>query len=281
MFNRPDKSHRSWFYSLFSPGLTPLPCMAELRQCKSSSSRGQLIVPAGETPIQPTQQSSLLLILQLICCRPHTAALRCPPWQSCRSGGFDQAGGSSQCLCLHTTSFTASDSMAFPTAGRTPLHYAALHGRAAAVEELIKQGAAHGASDHRGGYTPLHLAADAGQCEVISRLAELGADLEAVSSKGWTPLALANMKVSCLLCLLSQETVDVCSLFLVGVSISQHIWKQSAARSIHHWPWQTSRSVASCICVSQELVDGCSLFSGGVPISQHIWKHSAARSGHY
>lgn len=84
-------------------------------------------------------------------------------------------------------------------AGRTPLHYAALHGRAAAVEELLKQGAAHGACDHRGGYTPLHLAADAGQCEVISRLFALGADLEAVSTKGWTPLALANMKVSTLL----------------------------------------------------------------------------------
>lgn len=79
--------------------------------------------------------------------------------------------------------------------GRTPLHYAALHGRAAAVEELIKQGAAQEAKDNRGGYTPLHLAADAGQCEVISRLCELGADLEAVSTKGWTPLALANMKV--------------------------------------------------------------------------------------
>ena len=82
--------------------------------------------------------------------------------------------------------------------GRTPLHYAALHGRAAAVEELIKQGAAHEAKDNRGGYTPLHLAADAGQCEVISRLCEMGADLEAVSTKGWTPLALANMKVGLL-----------------------------------------------------------------------------------
>lgn len=63
------------------------------------------------------------------------------------------------------------------------------------MEELIKQGAAHAVKDNRGGYTPLHLAADAGQCEVISRLFELGADLEAVSTKGWTPLALANMKV--------------------------------------------------------------------------------------
>lgn len=90
--------------------------------------------------------------------------------------------------------------------GRTPLHYAALHGRAAAVEELIKQGAAHGAKDNRGGYTPLHLAADAGQCEVISRLCEMGADLEAVSTKGWTPLALANMKVG---------TVSGCAVILL------------------------------------------------------------------
>ena len=84
--------------------------------------------------------------------------------------------------------------------GRTPLHYAALHGRASAVEELIKQGAAHEAKDNRGGYTPLHLAADAGQCEVISRLCEMGAHLEAVSTKGWTPLALANMKVRIAAC---------------------------------------------------------------------------------
>ena len=68
------------------------------------------------------------------------------------------------------------------------------------MEELIKQGAAHEAKDNRGGYTPLHLAADAGQCEVISRLCEMGAHLEAVSTKGWTPLALANMKVRIAAC---------------------------------------------------------------------------------
>ena len=102
------------------------------------------------------------------------------------------------------------------------------------MEELIKQGAVHGASDHRGGYTPLHLAADAGQCEVISRLAELGADLEAVSSKGWTPLALANMKVSCPRMAIAQELVDACSLFSTVVAISQHVWKQSVARAGHH-----------------------------------------------
>ncbi len=112
-------------------------------------------------------------------------------WQDCMSTVHEyHVHMSSISICILICSKTCA------SAGRTPLHYAALHGRAAAVEELIKQGAAHGAKDNRGGYTPLHLAADAGQCEVISRLFELGADLEAVSTKGWTPLALANMKVN-------------------------------------------------------------------------------------
>ena len=92
------------------------------------------------------------------------------------------------------------------------------------MEELIKQGAAHGAKDNRGGYTPLHLAADAGQCEVISRLFELGADLEAVSTKGWAPLALANMKVSdtYIQCtLLSVHTYLTCS-FDVSFGVLTH-----------------------------------------------------------
>ena len=81
-------------------------------------------------------------------------------------------------------------------AGRTPLHYAAMHGRVAAVEELVRQGASVREKDIRGGYTPLHLAADAGQCEAICKLAALGAPLEALSNKGWTPLALATFKVA-------------------------------------------------------------------------------------
>ena len=82
------------------------------------------------------------------------------------------------------------------SAGRTPLHYAAMHGRVAAVEELVRQGASVREKDIRGGYTPLHLAADAGQCEAICKLAALGAPLEALSNKGWTPLALATFKVA-------------------------------------------------------------------------------------
>ena len=80
-------------------------------------------------------------------------------------------------------------------AGRTPLHYAAMHGRVAALEVLVKAGAALNEKDVRGGYTPLHLAADAGQCEAIARLVQLGAPLETRSPKGWTPLALATLKV--------------------------------------------------------------------------------------
>jgi cytohesin len=78
--------------------------------------------------------------------------------------------------------------------GRTPLHYAAMHGRAGAVEELVRLGAGLGERDARGGYTALHLAADAGQCEAVARLVGLGAPVDAPSTKGLAPLALALMK---------------------------------------------------------------------------------------
>ena len=70
-----------------------------------------------------------------------------------------------------------------------------MHGRVGALEALAGAGACLGARDGRGGYTPLHLAADAGQCEAIAALVGLGAPLEARSAKGWTPLALATLKV--------------------------------------------------------------------------------------
>lgn len=63
------------------------------------------------------------------------------------------------------------------------------------MEELVRQGAAVGERDLRGGYTALHLAADTGQCEAIARLVALGAAVDAPSNKGVTPLALALMKV--------------------------------------------------------------------------------------
>lgn len=70
-----------------------------------------------------------------------------------------------------------------------------MHGRVGALEVLVKAGAGLNEKDGRGGYTPLHLSADAGQCEAIARLVELGAPLETRSLKGWTPLALATLKV--------------------------------------------------------------------------------------
>ena len=91
------------------------------------------------------------------------------------------ASGSQHALCMH--------------AGRTALHYAAMHGRVGAVRELVGSGASLEVADGRGGFTALHLAADAGQCEAVGALLEAGARLEALSTKGWTPLVLATMKV--------------------------------------------------------------------------------------
>lgn len=56
-------------------------------------------------------------------------------------------------------------------------------------------GARLGEADQRGGYTALHLAADAGQADAVAALCALGAELDAPSTKGLTPLALALMKV--------------------------------------------------------------------------------------
>jgi signal recognition particle protein len=70
-----------------------------------------------------------------------------------------------------------------------------MHGRVAAVEELLQLGADLGQKDLRGGYTALHLAADAGQCDSVAKLVALGAPVDAPSSKGHTPLQLALLKV--------------------------------------------------------------------------------------
>ena len=81
------------------------------------------------------------------------------------------------------------------SAGRTPLHYAAMHGRLGAIEALVKAGASVNRKDMQGGFTPMHLAADAGQCEAMEALLQAGATLEPRSSQGWTPLGLATLKV--------------------------------------------------------------------------------------
>ena len=82
-------------------------------------------------------------------------------------------------------------------AGRTPLHYAAQHGRMAALQELVCKGASMEARDTVRGLTPLHVAADAGQCDSVAALVNLGAPLEMQSTKGCSPLGSAILKVCC------------------------------------------------------------------------------------
>ena len=80
--------------------------------------------------------------------------------------------------------------------GRTPLHYAAQHGRIAALQELVTKGASMEARDSIRGLTPLHVAADAGQRDSVAALIKLGAPLEIQSTKGCSPLGSAILKVS-------------------------------------------------------------------------------------
>ncbi|KAL0049995.1 hypothetical protein WJX82_002341 [Trebouxia sp. C0006] len=178
-------------------GCTPLYCAAAWNRPAAVKKLDELGCPSwvrseeGRTPVHVAAEQGWVALIDLLVKELRNKvdsrdAYQFTPLHSAANGGHV---GTIQKLISFSHDVDVRDYL-----GRTPLHYAALHGRAAAVEELIKQGAAHGAKDNRGGYTPLHLAADAGQCEVISRLFELGADLEAVSTKGWTPLALANMK---------------------------------------------------------------------------------------
>lgn len=71
--------------------------------------------------------------------------------------------------------------------GATALHFAALSGRANAVEVLVRRGADLDARDETG-TTPLHDAGILGKSETIGILARRGADLDARDEKGKTPL---------------------------------------------------------------------------------------------
>ncbi len=69
----------------------------------------------------------------------------------------------------------------------TPLHRAAIAGRAEAVDLLIRRGATVDAQAVDGG-TPLHAAAFVGEVAAVSALVEHGADVNAVNRRGATPL---------------------------------------------------------------------------------------------
>ncbi len=72
-------------------------------------------------------------------------------------------------------------------AGRTPLHYAALGGRADAVTLLLSRGAEVNAIDQQS-RTPLHLAARHLRLEALQALLTAGADAAAKDAEGRTPL---------------------------------------------------------------------------------------------
>lgn len=77
--------------------------------------------------------------------------------------------------------------------GMTALHWAAMHGDAELARMLLYAGARKDAATRNGAYTPLHLAAKAGRASVVKALLEAGANANAVTmSGGATALHLAT-----------------------------------------------------------------------------------------
>jgi surface polysaccharide O-acyltransferase-like enzyme len=74
----------------------------------------------------------------------------------------------------------------------TPLHRAALTGRAEAIELLIRRGADVNARDRDGG-TALHTASFLGHEKGVHELVENGADVNVANTRGETPLGLASV----------------------------------------------------------------------------------------
>eukprot|EP00043_Microstomoeca_roanoka_P020099 m.236861 g.236861 ORF g.236861 m.236861 type:complete len:215 (-) comp17106_c1_seq6:189-833(-) len=83
--------------------------------------------------------------------------------------------------------------MSSNSAGYTPLHMHARHGRLEVVQLLIERGA-HLEAKNIKGKTPLHIASMTGQLEVARLLIERGAQLNARNNKGHTPLSLAKQE---------------------------------------------------------------------------------------
>ncbi|HSW74524.1 MAG TPA: ankyrin repeat domain-containing protein [Candidatus Saccharimonadales bacterium] len=79
-------------------------------------------------------------------------------------------------------------------AGRTELHYAALHNEAEKMEQLITDGCDPNLPDKQG-MTPLHFAAQSKSFDALKLLLELGVSFDSEDWQGNTPLwAAYNMK---------------------------------------------------------------------------------------
>jgi ankyrin repeat protein len=80
-------------------------------------------------------------------------------------------------------------------AGRSPLHYAALEGRATDVRDLLEGGAEVDLAD-KAGFTPLHFAAQELHADVARMLINAGASVHRRNRYGNTPLwtALCNVR---------------------------------------------------------------------------------------
>lgn len=86
---------------------------------------------------------------------------------------------------------TGADVNATDGDGVTALHWAALMGKAALVQELLAHNANVQAATRLGGYAPLHLAAEAGNGAIVKLLIDHGADVNATTKTGTTPLMMA------------------------------------------------------------------------------------------
>ncbi|TKS80371.1 Ankyrin repeat domain-containing protein 45 [Collichthys lucidus] len=91
-------------------------------------------------------------------------------------------------------------------AGRNVLLTAAMLGRSAIVQELVRHGARVN-EQTAGGYSSLHLAACWGHLETVKTLLELGADTQTNTFKGERPVDLARKysKTDCADCLILAE----------------------------------------------------------------------------
>lgn len=96
---------------------------------------------------------------------------------------------------ISALSTAGADLNAMDKLNRTPLHNAALEGRADAVTELIRRGASLFSRDNRG-RTPLHLAAMGPSAETIDALIDAGALISDQDDDGLTPGDLAKIRNS-------------------------------------------------------------------------------------